>query len=116
MKLPECDSRRPVEDAEDEFLCLHPQVVSRGNRVTDGICKSCVYCQSPPPGELVEPEEDSTLRRIGPCRHLGEQTGGRRCGSCGGSVRIKIFACRHPDHTETTLRDCLLCEDYQREP
>jgi hypothetical protein len=44
---------------------------------------------------------------------LGEQIGTRDCPSCRGKVRLKVFACSHPAHGETTLPDCDLCEDFQ---
>jgi hypothetical protein len=47
------------------------------------------------------------------CRYLGPHIGGRECKGCRGKVRLKLFACLHPDHTDTTLRDCRHCGDYQ---
>ena len=55
--------------------------------------------------------EDRSRSRAA-CRHLGAETGQRECASCGGRVRIKVFACRHPRHGETTLSECLRCADY----
>jgi hypothetical protein len=48
---------------------------------------------------------------------LGEETGLRDCPSCLGNVRLKVFACSHPAHGETTLQDCGACADHEeREP
>jgi hypothetical protein len=40
----------------------------------------------------------------------------RECKTCQGSVRAKVFACHHPDHTNdptTTFMGCLQCLDYE---
>ncbi|WP_339910220.1 hypothetical protein [Symmachiella dynata] len=116
MKLPDCHSRHAVSDLQHEYHCTHPDVYARGRRVTDGVCKVCELWRLPPPGILVEHAAYSPLVRIGRCRHLGDQTGERLCPTCGGSVRVKLFACGHPNHSETTMRDCLLCNDYENPP
>lgn len=113
MKLPDCHSRQAIADSQREFHCAHPDVHTRGRRVTAGVCIACKYRLLPPPGELVEHADYVPSVRIERCGHLGEQIGERLCATCGGSVRIKRFACLHPDHTETTIRDCLLCNDYE---
>jgi hypothetical protein len=47
------------------------------------------------------------------CTFLGPQTGSRECPTCRGKVRLKVFACGHPAHAETTLPDCDMCQDFQ---
>jgi hypothetical protein len=49
----------------------------------------------------------------GPCRHLGAQTGERLCKSCRGQVWLKVFACSHPRHESTVIRECMACRDYE---
>ena len=49
-----------------------------------------------------------------PCRYLGRQSGSRKCKTCKGNVQLKVFHCRHPEHEETTLRECARCADYQQ--
>jgi len=115
VNWPDCESRRELEEETPESVCLHPNVYVRGRRVTQGICKACDQRLQPPPGLLVEDPARSPLVRLGRCDYLGDQVGERLCPTCGGSVRIKLFACQHPKHIETTLRDCLRCEDYVRE-
>lgn len=53
------------------------------------------------------------LERLkGRCRHLGGQIGLRECPGCQGNVRIKVFACSHPSHGETTAAECEQCDDF----
>ena len=49
---------------------------------------------------------------IANCQHLGSQTGERNCPTCAGNVRLKVFACSHPLHRETTLPECSTCRDF----
>jgi hypothetical protein len=61
-----------------------------------------------------------------PCIYLGLPLPGedgeqatRRCGTCRGEVRLKLWACLHPghdEHPETTARDCTRCPDYEAGP
>ncbi len=52
--------------------------------------------------------------RRDPCIYLGEQTGEKACGTCRGSVRQKVFQCRHEGHHEdTTILDCAACPDHE---
>lgn len=51
------------------------------------------------------------------CRHKGELVGTVECTSCGGSVRLKVFACAlHDECTAGKEADgkacCASCEDY----
>jgi hypothetical protein len=48
----------------------------------------------------------------GPCAHLGEHTSERLCKTCRGKVWLKVFQCRHPRHTDTVIRECMVCPDY----
>lgn len=49
----------------------------------------------------------------GICAYLGDQTGFRDCALCGGSkTKIKVFACNHPAHIETTWTECQTCPHY----
>jgi len=47
------------------------------------------------------------------CRHLGANIGERECKRCRGNVRLKLFACGHPLHQETTIQECRHCSDYR---
>lgn len=116
MNLPDCHSRKRLDGHANAYFCMHPEVHVKSRRVTAAICRGCDYWRQPEPGMLVEHATYSPLDRIGRCDHLGAQTGERLCATCGGSVRIKLFTCHHPDHSETTIRDCLLCHDFEIEP
>jgi hypothetical protein len=58
----------------------------------------------------VAPQPASTR---GPCSYLGEQIGLRDCPPCGGRTQLKVFACSHPAHTETTWDECQRCPDHE---
>ena len=66
----------------------------------------------PPPAEfrVLPPRFFERLQAA--CRYLGDQTGLRECPTCRGHVRVKVFACRHPNHVETTLAECEQCRDF----
>ncbi|MCA9037306.1 MAG: hypothetical protein KDA91_19355 [Planctomycetaceae bacterium] len=49
------------------------------------------------------------------CVFLGNQSGIRECPTCQRSVKIKVFQCGHPSHSETTIHECRDCPDFQRE-
>lgn len=63
--------------------------------------------------------------RSAPCVYLGAAVEGedgrqatRDCGTCRGTVRLKVFACLHPGHAAdptTTAKECTRCRDYARE-
>jgi hypothetical protein len=111
MHLPPCHSRRDVASAKEIFFCAHPQMHVQNQLVTPAICQACPYWQQPPPATFrIMPE--GPLVRDEPCRHLGDVIGLRDCEGCPGSVKIKVFACRHPAHGQTTLPDCQACPDY----
>lgn len=113
MILPPCHSRRALPEESDVYFCAHPQHHSEDNLVTLQNCRICPWWQQPPPAEFrpfyLLP---SGKPRRGPCKFLGEQISLRQCGTCPGSVKVKVFACHHPAHVETTLNECTACLDY----
>ena len=113
-KLPPCHSRRELPGDATAFFCAHPQVHAPGQRVTPQICRLCHYWKQPAPTAFrsIDPRVAS-IRRFGFCRFLGPQTEWRQCPSCPSNVRIKVFACRHPDHDVTTLDECNSCPDFE---
>ena len=52
--------------------------------------------------------------RTEPSKHLGEATGALiECATCGdGRTQLKVYACSHPAHGETTLVACQACPDF----
>lgn len=110
--LAPCHSRREYDSPAGIYFCAHPQVFAAGDLVTFGICAQCRRWQEPPP-DRYRSHPSGTGRSLGiPCFHLGEQTGLRECPSCQGNVRLKVFACHHPAHQETTLDECRFCSEY----
>jgi tetratricopeptide (TPR) repeat protein len=110
--LPPCHSRQAIPDCTDRFHCLHPQVHIPDQIVTPSICRACSRWREPPP-ERPRPKSDLVPPNRGlRCQHLGPQIGQRECPSCRGSVHVKVFACSHPAHGETTLPDCRTCSDF----
>lgn len=115
MKLPQCHSRRDFPGNPTLFYCAHPQVHARDQLVRAEICKICEYWKQPPPAEFRPyPPPGGFIKRDGPCAHLGELLEYRPCATCRGNVQIKVFACRHPSHTQTTIHECENCADYER--
>lgn len=111
--LPECHSRREFDAKEQRFFCAHPQIGAPDALVSPDYCRICPYWQQPPPPKFrSRPEPKRRQRRALACQHLGEEIGLRNCPSCRGHVQIKVFACRHPAHAETTRDECLRCGDY----
>ena len=112
MTLPPCHSRHPVPGADAVFFCAHPRVHAADQLVTAGVCRLCPYWQQPAPA-APRPVPAAHFRRAGrSCSHLGDQVGERPCTGCRGAVRVKLFACRHPRHRETTLAECATCADF----
>lgn len=111
--LSPCHSRRDFDPEHMVYLCAHPKVHVQDNLVTADVCRSCTRWQEPPPAKFREFPAGKYLVRQGPCYYLGQQTGLRDCPSCRGSVKIKVFACLHPDHKTTTIAECARCSDYQ---
>ena len=110
MSLAPCHSRRELAAEPGAMFCVHPRVFVAGLRVRAEICKLCDYWKEPAPAEF-RPFPPPPPR--GPCAFLGEVTGFRECESCRGKVQLKVFACSHPAHTETTWDECLACPDHQ---
>jgi len=111
-ELPPCHSRQTIPDCTDRFHCLHPQVHIRDHVVTPSICRACSRWREPPP-ERPSPKSDLVPPNRGlRCRHFGQQIGQRDCPSCRGSVQVKVFACSHPAHEDTTLEGCRTCADF----
>jgi hypothetical protein len=133
MNLVPCPARREISDPErgpGVYFCAHPSHHSAGNLVTKENCWICPLWREAPPAEYRKfPPDPVPTARISaatvsvplpscrqPCIFLGEQIGFRDCPSCGGSVRVKVFACAHPAHQETTLNECTRCPDHQSRP
>jgi hypothetical protein len=114
--LPSCHSRRELPGETRVFFCAHPRLRAKDNLVTAGVCRLCRLWREPAPESFRPFVPGMVIVRRGPCAHLGEQTGERECPSCRGSVRLKVFACGHPGHAETTLRECADCTDYRPAP
>lgn len=49
-----------------------------------------------------------------PCSHLGEQVRLEACLTCGGNVKVKVYAC--DVHKECTLKKCVTCPDHSHGP
>ena len=111
--LPYCHSRRAHDPATEVYFCAHPMVHTDANLVGADICQTCRRWQEPPPREF---RPMTNIVRHGPCVHLGPQTGLRDCPTCRASVKVKVFACHHPAHEETTIKECVGCSDYQPVP
>jgi hypothetical protein len=113
MDLPPCHSRRSFAGETAAFFCAHPNHHSLDNLVTTEVCRCCPLWAQPAPAAYRPVPAVWPPRPRGPCRFLGQETGLRRCASCAGSVRVRLFACGHPRHEETTLRECEGCPDFQ---
>ena len=128
MELVPCPSRRELNDPEPGpgvYFCAHPNHHSENSLVTKEVCWVCPLWRQPPPAvfrkfppDPVPPGQAPVPRRAArlcrePCVFLGDQIGRRDCPSCGGRVRVKVFACAHPQHDETTLHECARCPDYE---
>jgi hypothetical protein len=113
MNLPPCHSRRIIDANSTQYFCAHPQHHSKDNVVTLEICNVCPLWQEPPPEKfrLLPKEWPPKPREL--CVFLAEQIGLRDCPTCQGMVRVKVFACGHPAHRETTLAECAECPDHQ---
>lgn len=113
MGMPPCPARHDLPDEPGLFYCAHPRVHIRDQRVHPGVCLGCTrWAEVPPEGYRPFPPPP----RRGRCAHLGPETGLRECVTCGGKVRLKVFACAHPTHSETTLDECAVCPDHAEIP
>ena len=113
MDLPPCHSRRAFAGETALFFCAHPNHHSQDNLVTSEVCAVCPLWRQPPPAVFRQAPVTLPAKRGGPCRFLGPETGLRECLSCSGLVRVRVFACLHPRHQETTLRECESCRDFE---
>jgi hypothetical protein len=113
MALPECHSRRFLEHEEDVYFCAHPRMHARDSLVSTGVCMVCDYWRESPPAEY-RPFPPPKPR--GPCVYLGGLTRLRECPGCRGTVKVKVYACGHPAHGETTLAECTACRDFEPRP
>jgi len=113
MQLPPCPARHSLAGNRELFFCAHPQLFIRDCAVTGPICTSCRLWQEPPPERMRPLPMVWPPKPRGQCSYLGQQTGLRECNTCAGSVRVKVFACGHPRHGETTLTECANCPDFQ---
>jgi len=111
-KLQPCQSRRDLRPDQDQYFCAHPRVFSRGNVVTSHFCRGCIL-RTKPPKQFRPFMPPPAMVHKGLCFYLGEQRGLRKCESCRGEVKLKVFGCRHPLHEETTVNDCKHCGDYE---
>lgn len=96
------------------FFCRHPHVFVRDQIVSPSICRLCSHRSSISLPEARPFPTLNLVNRSGPCFHLGNQTGERKCSTCRGDVRQKVYQCDHPEHGETTIKDCDLCSDYDQ--
>jgi len=72
----------------------------------------CRYCFERPPEVFRSADATTVSRAIGACFYLGHETGRRPCETCRGHVEVKVFACAHPLHQETTAAECHACKDF----
>jgi hypothetical protein len=115
MSLPPCHSRLEIEAGSTTYFCAHPRVHIRKGLVTAEICNQCQFWKLPPPPRPRTYPIADTARDVTSCRYLGEQIGLRDCVACRGRVRVKVFACHHPNHTQTIHSECATCPDYERQ-
>jgi len=110
MTFPPCHSRRDLDGEAHIAYCGHPRMNIRDQRVNVEVCEICTLRREPPP-DAYRPFPPPAPR--GQCRYLGDQIGLRDCPGCPGNVRLKAFACNHPAHVETTIQECLVCQDHE---
>jgi len=114
MPLPPCHSRRDVPGQADQYFCAHPGVHVEDNLVTAEVCQTCALWQEPPPAKFRPVELPTAVsERKGDCTFLGPATGWRRCPTCRGNVRLRVYECLHPWHDSTTIPECQKCAEYQ---
>jgi hypothetical protein len=116
MDLPPCHSRRSLAPESRVYFCAHPDHHSRDGLVTAEMCRICPLWKEVPPVQFRKFPPDPPPKPRGRCLYLGAAVGWRECPSCRGSVRIKVFACSHPRHRETTLAECAECPDHEPSP
>jgi hypothetical protein len=114
MRIPPCHSRREIPGKLNLFYCAHPELGAHDQLVTPEICKMCKLRTAAPPEKFRPfPPPSGFITRDGPCQHLGEFLEYRTCPTCRGNVRLKVFACGHSQHVDTTLVGCGQCPDYR---
>jgi hypothetical protein len=113
VALPPCPARRFFEGTQEVFFCAHPQMTATDQMVHEGVCQVCLLWGQPPPAEFRRFTPGPPPPPRGPCQDLGELIEVRACPSCTGRVQVKVFACGHPAHRETTLRNCAHCPDHR---
>lgn len=113
MSLAPCHSRRDFDASRGLFFCAHPKVHSKNQLVHAGICAICRHWQEPPPKTFRQIPTLVGVERKGPCLYLGDKIREEPCATCRGDIRIKVYQCNHPDHAETTIRDCTSCFDFE---
>ena len=107
-----CAARADWIRNHGRFFCRHPRVHVRDQIVSANVCRQCVSRTTVNIASQRPYPTLNLVNRSGPCFHLGGQTGERKCETCQGEVRQKVFACLHPEHSETTVKDCDRCGDY----
>lgn len=112
FELPACHSRREFHPQRRKFFCAHPGVGAIESLVSPEFCAICPYWKQPPPSRFRRPPDNHPPHSNVPCSHLGPQVDLRLCTTCRGKVHVKVFACGHPAHRETTLDICRQCRDY----
>lgn len=110
-QLPSCPARRDFDPATERYYCAHPRVGTAGGRVSPEFCRACLLSAEPMPTALREIPPPLKITGAQQCRHLGAVIGERECESCRGKVLVKVFACGHVDHRETTWLECRSCAD-----
>lgn len=79
------------------------------------VCSRCyrqIRCSRPAKAQCAGSWLTPPQRRDQVCRHLGEVLRLDDCVGCTGHVQLKIYGCAHPQHAETTLRECRECPDF----
>lgn len=112
--LAPCHSRHELTGVAGRYFCAHPNVWATNHVVSYEFCRICPRWRELPPDNPRTMPPRLVERLSGGCCHLGEEIGTRPCSGCLGNVRVKVFACRHPNHRETTLKECEVCGDFDQ--
>ena len=113
MHVPPCHSRRELPTTPGVMYCVHPHVRIRGMIVRAEICRMCNYWKEPAPESFQPFPPPPSAPPRGRCEFLGDIVGYRGCPTCSGTVKLKVFACSHPAHSETIWTECLRCPDHR---
>lgn len=112
IELPTCRWREE-KTVEGFHRCSSLKLSHGPNGVQDELCFNCYLRDHEPSGVIEQPVVKRTV-----CINLGEATGDRReCGSCRGTVLIKLMSCSvHGECTTYKKLDgvacCQGCVDY----